>query len=602
MSLVEPSSHKRARSRSPTPISRFKAKVRKSTTDIATANVAEMADRANLAEPSQTLEEFNGDSESQAKLVRIVHETVRRLIGMPTPDYQGNLSPCKWPDPEPASKDGKITDPVSGQEVWRPNWGKLNSIPTKNFIVHAVVACQQHPLHGPCMTESIVEDKVRKYIQSIHKGRKKTPERKEAKNDRRTIRERQRRLQDFIKKHFDETPLNRCRERKILREAFKPHGILSTIRIVHYSQTLQHNLRTGGELTSENKDAPIGTLDGALQSVTRSGPTSFDEFQLYTDAWWGEVSSSFYLSLDVWWWSELASLSIRWAVWTVYECYRASSVSTDRPPPIHMPIEKIDLSYGFHLLTPNSAQLNGNSPSSSWPYIWACPAMIDYPTVNTLNPSCIPSADTLFPDPILDLEDTHLPSLTDVLKQPEQQKLMSAISRHFKHPRLLSDDQLKDLWALRQDQEKRREYEFALQSMTGEAKMRSMEGVSPLLKGLEEGLEVNMGPISSTERPIKSKPLLSPTHLIESHGSETEVTLHALEQIASVTNEIEQPLLMTDPNLQGDIVGPPFAMLAQNVAEGTDEKLVPVEGAPPPATTLQEAFARGFSTHEGKKI
>lgn len=35
----------------------------------------------------------------------------------------------------------------------------------------------------------------------------------------------------------------------------------------------------------------------------------FDEFQIYTDAWWGEAATPFYVSLDVWWWSELVGLS-----------------------------------------------------------------------------------------------------------------------------------------------------------------------------------------------------------------------------------------------------------------------------------------------------
>lgn len=67
-------------------------------------------------------------------------------------------------------------------------------IRTMNFVVHATIACRNHPMYHESITDSILTDRVKKYIQSIHKGRKKTPKRKEAKNDRRAIRERQRRV------------------------------------------------------------------------------------------------------------------------------------------------------------------------------------------------------------------------------------------------------------------------------------------------------------------------------------------------------------------------------------------------------------------------
>lgn len=65
---------------------------------------------------------------------------------------------------------------------------------TMNFVVHATIACRNHPQYHESITDSVLTDRVKKYIQSIHKGRKKTPKRKEAKNDRRAIRERQRRV------------------------------------------------------------------------------------------------------------------------------------------------------------------------------------------------------------------------------------------------------------------------------------------------------------------------------------------------------------------------------------------------------------------------
>lgn len=65
---------------------------------------------------------------------------------------------------------------------------------TMNFVVHATIACRSHHQYHESITDSVLTDRVKKYIQSIHKGRKKTPKRKEAKNDRRAIRERQRRV------------------------------------------------------------------------------------------------------------------------------------------------------------------------------------------------------------------------------------------------------------------------------------------------------------------------------------------------------------------------------------------------------------------------
>lgn len=131
-----------------------------------------------------------------------------------------------------------------------------------------------------------------------------------------------------------------------MREAFKPNGILATLRIVHHSQVLQHGLRIvghskasvgvkgkdiihGGEVDSAVGDVDddeyngeeaegegegsegANTLASAMeQAMGECGQVPpFDEFQIYTDAWWGEAATPFYVSLDVWWWSELVGLS-----------------------------------------------------------------------------------------------------------------------------------------------------------------------------------------------------------------------------------------------------------------------------------------------------
>lgn len=133
-----------------------------------------------------------------------------------------------------------------------------------------------------------------------------------------------------------------------MREAFKPNGILATLRIVHHSQLLQHGLRTVGHSKASvgvkgkdiihggDVDSAVGhvdddeyngeeaegegegeeseganTLASAMeQAMGECGQVPpFDEFQIYTDAWWGEAATPFYVSLDVWWWSELVCLS-----------------------------------------------------------------------------------------------------------------------------------------------------------------------------------------------------------------------------------------------------------------------------------------------------
>ncbi|OXG51440.1 hypothetical protein J010_02407 [Cryptococcus neoformans] len=468
-----------------------------------------------------------GGHVTESDLVKIVHETVRILCGMPAPNYQGNLAPDKWPAPDPINaKDGRMKD-EQGKDVWRPDWGKLGALSTMNFVVHATIACRNHPQYHESITDSILTDRVKKYIQSIHKGRKKTPTRKEAKNDRRAIRERQRRLQDFIVKHFDDTPLGHCREHSLLREAFKPNGILSTLRIIHHSQVLQHGLRTvnhskasvgvkrrdvangggandvvreegvgdvdddqynGEEAEAEAEDEGEGeeseganTLASAMeQAMGESGQVPpFDEFQIYTDAWWGEAATPFYASLDVWWWSDL----MRWAVWTAYECYRLSPISSERPPPAHLPIEKIDLSSSFRFTnSPPRARSGPGCPS-----IWACPGMIDYPTVQSINPTSIPPPTSLPPNPLPSPSDLLLPPLKDLLREPQYGKLYISVARHLEHPRLLSDDQLAELWVLRQNMRTRREYEFALGSLTGDGKRRRIDGEGGLLRGLGLG-------------------------------------------------------------------------------------------------------------------
>lgn len=393
-------------------------------------------------------------------------------------------------------------------------------------------------MYHESITDSILTDRVKKYIQSIHKGRKKTPKRKEAKNDRRAIRERQRRLQDFIVKNFDDTPLGHCRERSLLREAFKPNGILATLRIVHHSQVLQHGLRTvshskasvrvkrrdvvnggggngvvdetgmsvregvgdvdedqydGEDAEAEDEESQgANTLASAMeQAMGECGQIPpFDEFQIYTDAWWGEAATPFYVSLDVWWWSEL----MRWAVWTAYECYRLSPISSERPPPAHLPIEKIDLSSSFRFT--NSPPRTRSGPG--WPSIWACPGMIDYPTVQSINPNSIPPPTSLPPNPLPSPSDLLLPPLKDLLRKPQHSKLYTSVTKHLEHPRLLSDDQLAELWVLRQNMRTRREYEFALGSLTGDGKRRSIVGEGGLLRGL--GLGPGLGSPGDGER------------------------------------------------------------------------------------------------------
>lgn len=131
-----------------------------------------------------------------------------------------------------------------------------------------------------------------------------------------------------------------------MREAFKPNGILATLRIVHHSQVLQHGLRTVGHSKAsvgvKGKDVIHGGVDSTVgdvgdneyngeeaegegegeesegantlasameQAMGECGQVPpFDEFQIYTDAWWGEAATPFYVSLDVWWWSELVGL------------------------------------------------------------------------------------------------------------------------------------------------------------------------------------------------------------------------------------------------------------------------------------------------------
>ncbi|KAE8540532.1 hypothetical protein D1P53_003481 [Cryptococcus gattii VGV] len=469
---------------------------------------------------------------TESHLVKIVHETVRILCGMPAPNYQGNLAPDKWPAPDPVNaKDGRMKD-EHGRDVWRPDWGKLGALSTMNFVVHATIACRNHPQYHESITDSVLTDRVKKYIQSIHKGRKKTPKRKEAKNDRRAIRERQRRLQDFIVKNFDDTPLGHCRERSLLREAFKPNGILATLRIVHHSQVLQHGLRTVGHSKASvgvkgkdiihggDVDSAVGHVDddeyndeeaeGEGEGEESEGANTlasameqamgeygqvppFDEIQIYTDAWWGEAATPFYVSLDVWWWSEL----MRWAVWTAYECYRLSPVSSERPPPTHLPIEKIDLSSGFRFTKSPPRTRSG----PDWPSIWACPAMVDYSAVEIIKPISIPPHTSLAPNPLPSLSDQLLPPLRELLREPQYNKLYNSVTRHLEHPRLLSDDQLAELWVLRQNMRTRREYEFALGSLTGDGKRRRMDGEGGLLRalGLGSGL-VGGGKERMTER------------------------------------------------------------------------------------------------------
>lgn len=70
----------------------------------------------------------------------------------------------------------------------------------------------------------------------------------------------------------------------------------------------------GEEAEAEAEDEGEGeeseganTLASAVeQAMGESGQVPpFDEFQIYTDAWWGEAATPFYVSLDVWWWSDL---------------------------------------------------------------------------------------------------------------------------------------------------------------------------------------------------------------------------------------------------------------------------------------------------------
>lgn len=54
---------------------------------------------------------------------------------------------------------------------------------------------------------------------------------------------------------------------------------------------------------SEGANTLASAMEQAMGECGQIPP--FDEFQIYTDAWWGEAATPFYVSLDVWWWSEL---------------------------------------------------------------------------------------------------------------------------------------------------------------------------------------------------------------------------------------------------------------------------------------------------------
>lgn len=116
--------------------------------------------------------------------------------------------------------------------------------------------------------------------------------------------------------------------------------------------------------------------------------------------------------------------------------------------------------------------------------------MVDYSTVQSINPISIPSPTSLAPNPLPSPSDELLPPLRELLREPQYSKLYNSVTRHLEHPRLLSDDQLAELWVLKQNLRTRREYEFALGSLTGDGKRRRMDGEGGLLRalGLRSGL------------------------------------------------------------------------------------------------------------------
>lgn len=113
--------------------------------------------------------------------------------------------------------------------------------------------------------------------------------------------------------------------------------------------------------------------------------------------------------------------------------------------------------------------------------------MVDYSTVQSINPISIPPPTSLAPNPLPSPSDQLLPPLRELLREPQYSKLYNSVTRHLEHPRLLSDDQLAELWVLRQNMRTRREYEFALGSLTGDGKRRRMDGEGGLLRALGLG-------------------------------------------------------------------------------------------------------------------
>lgn len=113
--------------------------------------------------------------------------------------------------------------------------------------------------------------------------------------------------------------------------------------------------------------------------------------------------------------------------------------------------------------------------------------MVDYSAVEIIKPISIPPHTFLAPNPLPSPSDQLLPPLRELLREPQYNKLYNSVTRHLEHPRLLSDDQLAELWVLRQNMRTRREYEFALGSLTGDGKRRRMDGEGGLLRALGLG-------------------------------------------------------------------------------------------------------------------